>query len=230
MARTLPKQDDTGHFNDRVPQELRQRMLSAANAIKDDFIGEQRESYGSQDISAIYGYHISGFIPFQLGGYEISELYRSDVDSSYHFTKAQTDAMNKAQESCYASFAWDYKDELLASGITGEKLGDPDYGDIEKSGLENLFADYENDWFEPALLRCEIWVDDPNKEVWEIGNDDVKPESVFIRLGLNYMDQPYYRSASDETLFQFNIPVADFMALDNDTLVKMLNEKLATVE
>ena len=230
MSRAMKKEDDTGHFNDRVPQALRDHMHACASAAHDDFIGDAgSESFGVPNINAIYGYHVSGFIPSQLGGYEVTELYSSDTVSRYHFTKAQSESMAESEKYMYECF---YRDCI--SGLD-KRAGDPkidaktfSYSDLDAwPKLQNQFSEYENDWFEPALLRLEMWIDDVEPQI--IGNDRQQPERVFVRLGLNYRDQPYYRSASDETLFEFNIPVAEFLETSPDAFVETLKEKMKGV-
>lgn len=234
-ARKLLDADNTLHFNAKVSPALRLRLWEVAQAIKDDFIGDCRpgESFGTASINAIYGYHVSGFIPSQLGGFEISELYRYDQDPSYHFTSAQTDAMNKATDYMHESFARDYREQLEAYFKANNTEFDPkaiDYSIIEAAGLDNTFSDYENDWFEPALLRLEMWVDDAEHKQ-RIGiADNAEPQQVFIRLGLNYRDAPYYRTKSDDTLFEFNMTIADFFNTPPEAIIKMLEEKMKGVE
>lgn len=222
---------DTQHFNPVVEQALRDKLLELARVAKDDFIADlpsRAESYGTKDISAIYGYHISGFIPSQLGGFEVTELYRSDVDSTYHITKAQTDVMNKAQDHCYESFARDYKEELEKhyTGL-GQPMPEPSelsYSDFEAAGLENAFSDYESEWFEPALLRLEIWVEPMDKQRLGLA-DHTKPSHINICLGINYRDQPYYRAKSDETIFQESLPIDQVMRFTPETFTAYLADR-----
>lgn len=202
---------ETKHFDDKVPQNIRDRIAELVQAVHDDFISDQRDAHGCARIDEISGVPIPGFWPFQDGGFQVSEFYRSDIDSSYHFTPSQTDAMNEQQEYCYECFASDHKDKLLAAGISEEKLEDTDYRDIEKAELENEFADYENEFFEPALLRVEIWVE---------------KESVYCRLSVNYKDQPYYRSEYDETICEFNLTFEEALSITSEDFIKRLDKGL----
>lgn len=207
------------HFNDKVSPELQAKLKSLAEAVKDDFISDlntRAEGYGCRNIDEIYGYHISGFIPNQLGGYEVTELYRSDVDSTYHFTNAQTDAMIAREKDCYNSYRLDSPELNLAE--------DWSYDDLPEAN-QNEFSDYENEWFEPALLRANMWVDKLEGPSYGLGNNDVEPEAVYIALSLAYSDAPYYRrNSDDETLTQFSIPVAEFMTTDNTIIIKRLHD------
>ncbi len=234
MANALRKENETDHFNATVPQDLREHMLVCANAIKNDFIGNHGEALGTPNINAIYGYHISGFIPSQLGGYEISELIRSDTDTSYHLTKAQSEAMTASEKHMYGCF---YRDMRLGEHnrrADDLKLDEKNWCHADLDGnreLQRQFEDYENDWFEPALLRCEMWIDESKgQERNRIGNDDVTAEAVFIRVSLNYKDQPYYRTNSDETLFEANFSIDAFMKAAPETIVKFLEEKMKGVK
>lgn len=224
MTKPMKKENDnTEHFSPLVPETLRDKLFILAKAAKDDFISScGGGGYGCERINEIYGYHIPGFIPFQLGGFEISELHRSDQDTGYHFTKAQSESVDKAVVDMYKSF---YRDHNLKEKGIPEDYG---YDDIPDD-LQNTFADYENDWLEPALLRLSIWVDDNEHELGMMNNSK-NPTTVYIHLGLGYSDAPYYREKYDETLFQFNMPIDEIMAIEPDAFIKMLKEKLATVE
>lgn len=227
--------EQCSHFNDKVEQPLREKLLELATAAKEEFIADLPgwpEPYGTSDISAIYGYHISGFIPCQLGGFEITELYRSDIDPTYHITKAQTLAMDEAQKHCYECFWNELTDEerakLEAKGLTDSTYSYSDLEELDKeleTNLANEFSDYENEWFEPALLRLEMWVDRAEPETWRLGNDNSTPERVYFQLGLNYRDQPYYRSASDETIFKDSITIEQAMRFTPETFVKYLQDR-----
>lgn len=224
------KNDDIDHFNDKVSEALALKMFEVATKVKDDFISDcgSGEAYGCPNINTIYGYHISGFIPSQLGGYEVSELYRHDVDTTYHITQAQSEAASRQYDHMYESFYLDHKEELEKAGYTGEAK-DLSYNELPEE-LQNTFSDYENDWFEPALLRFELWVDDPeHKHI--IGIDPLAvPTTIHMCIALNYNDQPYYRTKSDETLFQFEVPVQEFMEKPSEHWITVLQEKMKTVE
>jgi hypothetical protein len=80
------------HFNHRTEKTTMDIVLSFALAIKDDFISEFRESALCQSISSLMGRAYDGYIPLQDGGYGITEHHTYSLgDSSYHFTKNQTD-------------------------------------------------------------------------------------------------------------------------------------------
>lgn len=227
---TLRKQaedDKYSHFNAIVPEALKHKLLELAEAAKDDFIADipgLPEAFGTADISAIYGYDPGGFVPFQLGGYEVSEFYRSDTDNTYHISNAQGEAMDKVQAHCYSCFAHDYSEKLLAAGLSDSQLESLDYSMIEAAGLNNAFSDYESEFFKQALLRLKIWVEDP-KDKGDVFQPGKLPASVYVQLGLNYLDQPYYRSKLDETLFEFNMTAKLAESLTGENFVRLLKAK-----
>lgn len=221
-------EDNTNHFNGNVPQALRNKLFELAEEVKSNFIADipgWPESLGTADIDAIYGYDPGGFSPCQLGGFRISELYRSDVDSTYHFTKEQTKEMNARQDRCYQDFANDYEKEIAAY-YKGLNQPVPDskelsYSDYEAMGLENDFSDYENDYFDPAMLSLEIWVDDSKAE-GSFVQTNKEPSNVYVRLSINYTDQPYYRNKYDETIFEFNMHIAEIETITNEGFIERL--------
>ena len=182
MQGNLSMKNDTDHFNDKVPQELREKLHLIAETIKHDFISDPYkghsnvEAFACPAISEIYGYHISGFIPSQLGGYEITELYRHDIDSTYHFTNAQTEAANEQERHCYESF---WRDFLSDNKRTTDPKLDKNftYQDLDAyPDVQRKFEEYESEWLEPALLRVQIWVNEKNASSLRIGNDLSFPE------------------------------------------------------
>jgi hypothetical protein len=229
MPKHKLQENDTDHFNANVPQALRDKVNALAILIKDDFIDDcgSGESFGNGSITAIYGYHISGFIPLQLGGYEISTLYRHDIDPTYHITKAQSESAHKQEKDCYESFARDYWEELTKEGVS---LPEGWCSEDLPLGMRETFYDYENEWFTPALLRCELWVDDDERKQRIGVSDDAMPSTIHICMGLNYRDQPYYRTQSDEQLFTLEIPVSDFMLTPIETYLQVIKEKMDKVE
>ena len=198
------------HFANSVYAELAAKIQNLAETVKEDFISDQSfDSYGCTNINEISGKSYDGFIAFQDGGFEVSELYRSDTDSSYHLTQAQTDTMNERQEFCYECFRSDNKELNLPE--------DYGYADIPEE-FQNHFTEYEAEFFEPALMRFETWVDRDQSQ------------SIFLRLSLNYRDQPYYRSKYDETLFEIKVTAEQFLSKDNEFFIKLFNRKMKSVK
>lgn len=217
------------HFNGSIPQDVREKIGSIAQIAYDDLISEYPdyggESYGCPNISPIYGYDPGGFIPFQHGGFEVTELYRHDIDSSYHITAGQSEAASRHEKYLYECFASDHKEELKSAGI------DPDSDDFNSESysipesLENEFSDYESEFWEPALMRFCIFVSKPGGDIW--GENDDKPRTVELSLSLNYSDAPYYREKhDDDTLATLSYDLPEFMALDPDKIISEFKTRI----
>lgn len=136
----------------------------------DEVIGRWPEFYGCERVDEIHN------------GFEWTEFTRFDCDTSYHITPAQTQSWNKQYENMLESFLHDHKDDLpddININNYWDKIRDDDK-------LESLFCEYENEWFEPALLRL-----------------SVQDDHVF--LSINYSDQPYYRYQYDEPILKVEL-------------------------
>lgn len=154
--------------------------------IREGF-GGWHESYGTNNINV------------RNDEYEISELYRNDTDPTYHFTRAQTERMNKSHAHMMECFARDHLDMTDAEAI--ENLS---YDDLTPAQQEKL-ADYENEWFEPCLLRITI-------------QDFCNRGEISIGVGINYSDAPYYRG-DDEVLFKREYDAEEFARVPNEQIV-----------
>lgn len=185
------------HFNPLVTKVMQDKLKALATHVKDYEIDsfQNTESYGDAAISEIYGVHIPGFIPFQLGGFEVSTLIRHDTDTSYHIG-GMTQSANDSFDYCFECWL---ADKELPKDTQRDSLTDAQWDD---------FGEYENDWFEPALLRFECWVS--QKE--DFKTDEKEVDKVFMRLSVNYADAPYYRSKRDETLYELEMSLKVFMA------------------
>lgn len=171
------------HFAPGVPEKTRRKLLEIAESVKENIMVTMgwKESFGSARIDEISGNPLPGFIPLQAGGYEVTEFFRSDTDSSYHFTPAQTKHVTALEHMLYKQFQEDHpelKDDWSFSELPEE--------------LQEEFSNTEAEWFEPALLRFEIW-------------SGGEHGGIFMRLSVNYTDAPYYRaSKGEETLIERN--------------------------
>jgi hypothetical protein len=78
------------------------------------------------------------------------------------------------------------------------------------------YQEYEREWFEPALLQLQIFVEgfDGN---WQRGN--LTEEIVTIRLSINYKDAPHYRENGAEDIKQVILSIDEFLAMPNDQIV-----------
>lgn len=125
----------------------------------DEVIGRWPESHACDCVNEVYN------------GFEWTDFYRSDIDSTYHITPEQTKVMESRSKTC-----WEYYCE--------ENNINPDTHCHDLTDDQcNDYGEYENEWFEPALLRLTI-----------------QDDHVF--LSINYTDQPYYRYQYDEPILE----------------------------
>ena len=128
------------HFNSVVSIELQNKVEAFALASFEDFISDFKESNSCSQIEPLFGIAQSGWIPMQLGGFTITEFYHNDMDSSYHFTKEQTD-FNQA-----------FYDDMVEHYKVDNDLEEIDYDD-------NDFQNWEAELFDSSMLRLVVYVD-----------------------------------------------------------------------
>ena len=138
------------NFKDAVPLVLQLKMKELAELINDNFraIRSNRgeSQTGESRLDEIQGNYVSGWMPRQDGGFEVSEWMVSDRDSSYHFTEKQTDWVNAQLNDCFDAFKSD-------NDI------DSDCDELTEDQREEFF-EYERDWFQDgACLQCQLFVD-----------------------------------------------------------------------
>lgn len=200
------------HFETNVNRALCEKMSIIAKNVADDFICDRQkiggETYGDSMIEPIYGIALSGYIPFQKGGYEVTAFCQQGTDSSLHITKKQGEFLEKLFENFCTDFA---KENNLPEDFKNCELSDE---------LQDVFCEAENELFVPALLRFELWIDDKQTE----------EAIVYYRLSLGYGDSPYYRSRYDETIFEGNLSVSSFMTTPPAGFVKMLVDKMQSFQ
>lgn len=210
------------HFNGSIPQNVREKIGQVALLAQDEIVDSSctgGEEYGSKHIDEIYGYDPGGFIPFQHGGFEVNELFRHDIDSSYHITAGQSEAAQRHEKYLYDCYASDRKEELKENGIDteAEDFDSENYSIPEE--LQNDFSDYESEFWEPALLRFCIFVSKPKFQDVFDQNENGK-RTVELSLSLNYSDAPYYRKKhDDDTLATLGYDLEEFMALDPEKII-----------
>lgn len=159
-------------------QERQKSILEAITERIDEIIGRWPESYGCNRIDEIHM------------GYEWTDLYRSDIDPTYHITSEQSRIMDIRLESCMEYF-------LEENNLNKETT----YCDLtEEQKLS--YSEYENEWFEPALLRVSI-------------------SQYEIEISINYDDIPYYRPQYDEFILKHEIDETDKI----DDIIKTLSKK-----
>lgn len=214
------------HFNGSIPQDIRERIGRIAEIVYEDLIGDlQRgENFACPNMDHIYGYDPGGFIPFQHGGFQVTELYRHDIDSSYHITEGQSEAAQKHEKYLYDCFASDHKEELKAAGIDTEAddFNSESYSIPES--LENEFSDYESEFWEPVLLRFCVFISKPDNDIW---GDTKGPRTIELSLSLNYSDAPYYREKhDDDTLAILSLTMDEFLGMEPEVIVSGFKERI----
>lgn len=193
------KIDDRKHFNAEVDSSLITKMYNLISEIDMGDVFTQSEFYDNDHtIQAIEGNYYDGYIPHQDGGYMINSLVRCDMESYYHETENQTNKMNELYDDMLDSFMADYN------------LSEIDYDDPE---VMNLLCDYDNEWFDPALVSVELFTD------YEA---DFNSQCVIIRSSINYMDAPYYREKYAEDIKLICYTINEFMGKSNEDIISEL--------
>ncbi len=201
----------TNHFADDVPQGIREKLLTIAEWVKDNRIsnhpnaGMGKEAYGCVNLNEISGKSYDGFIAFQSGGYTVTEPYANGWHSGSYFTEDEEKATDEQYQNMLEGFVRDnmglhYKEaQEWAKTLDCNALDEQTQDDI---------APYESDWFEPVLLRFQLWVEDS-------GN-------VYMEESINYIDAPYYRTGSDEVLHHQTFTQIDILTRTPEELIAML--------
>lgn len=179
------------NFKRNVPENIQKKIYDLVQSF--DF-HEQcntfKERFCCENFRRIMGNHQDGWMPNQDGGFEKNELYQSDMDSTYHFTQKQTDRMQDSYAYCVASFCRENNVDSIYD---------------ENDNLRDDFCEYESDWFQPALLQFQVFI-----------NGD----SVIARLAVNYQDAPYYRDKYAENIISLCYGVDKFMSMPNGEILK----------
>ena len=222
----------TDHFKACVKPALRDAMASLAELIQADFIDSPLRlkikgrglAYGYHEtlgiesrLEPISGVAYDGFIPFQAGGFEVTQFFRMDQDSSFHFTASQTDFMDSLARDCEKDFLTDTKRESFEYSEATEKE-QREYEDYERAYFENV---------DSALLRVELWREKPESEYLPSqGFVMLDYGRVFLRVSLGYRDSPYFRAKHDETIFELNMKERDFMRAGKKRILSIMFRKM----
>jgi hypothetical protein len=197
------------NFKSSVPVAIQTKLKALADMAENEWhntivLGNRR--YGSEGevrINEIEGNYVSGWMPKQDGGYSVENYYRSDVDSSYHFTEKQTDFVNEQSKQCFDSFL---SDNEIDSETEWDSLTDEQ---------KEEFSQYENEWFnDGALLQLQMFAEGFDNSMWS------KEKQITIRLSINYKDAPYFREKYAEDIKQVILSVDEFMAQDNKSIIQ----------
>lgn len=185
------------HFDKRVSIGVAEKCKELAEYAKDNLgMYPKAESFGCPNLDKIDGVEVSGFVPYQYGGYSVTELIRFDMDCSYHLTSGMTAYANKLYEDMLESFELD------------NKLESVEWDDLTEE-QRNELRDYECEWFEPAMLKFEVYVG--NKSYYD---DSIDLSHVYLELSVCYSDAPYYRSSIFAPLHSMTILCDDFIGMD----------------
>jgi hypothetical protein len=193
------------NFKSSVPSTLSSKIKAFAESVdfSETVAGNKRYGFeGEQRLSEIEGNYVSGWMPRQDGGFQISQWVQNDIDTSYHFTDKQTEFNNEQSEDCRKAFCMD---NGLDIDTKWEDLGED---------LEEQYSEYERDWFESALLTLEIFCNGYSETFPE------KEQTVIIRLAINYKDAPYYREKYAEDIKEIILTVEEFMNTENEEIIK----------
>jgi hypothetical protein len=189
---------DVSHFAYSVDIAVMKKLARLANAIMsgfDELVTGPQEQIIGPSLDVIHGRHVSGFIPFQDGGYSVSAFYRNDVDSTYHFTAAQTEFNNFQDDECYQSFILEHD---LPQGSTCSE-----WNESTQSGYHK----WENSYFEPALLTFDVYSKDGR---------------IMLHSHINYKDAPYYRASYTETIKDIELSESKFLKMPYAALIEMM--------
>jgi hypothetical protein len=200
----MKAQDDLLHFSPNANTAQAYKMGELAELIKDEFIGEQHDSYGMARIDTVSGNAYSGFIPFTNGGFLISEYYPLGISSGRFFTDGEREHAERLQADALAEFCRENEFD--------------DYDAIPEDRKEDLYA-FEDEWLrdQESVLCVELWTGH---------NQDAAPGMVTIRLSLNYKDAPYYRGKYTENLAEFQYTADEFKAVELSAIIDRLRSAL----
>lgn len=188
------------NFKKIVPENVQKKIYALAESIDFyDLIGGHHESMAEQQMSHIEGNYCSGWMPLQDGGFSVDQFYQSDINTPT-FTQKQKD---------FISDQYNYMLECFMSDNGIEEI------DYEDEALMNRLYEYENEWWQPALLQFQVFVERLDRF------DDHSPMQVVCRLSINYTDAPYYREKHAEDIKQVIYTIDEFMQLENNTIIEV---------
>lgn len=224
------------HFKTWVKPSTINAMANLAELIQSDFIDSPLqlrvkrkdgtlfyassclETLGMESrLEPISGVGYDGFIPFQAGGFKITQFFISDSDSCRHFTTAQTDFMDSLVADCAKDFLIDTGKESFDYSAASE-AEQAEWEDHERAYFDETSA---------AILRVELWRGD-HEEGYLPSQGFVTLDSgiIFLRVSVGYRDSPYFRSANDETIFEMNMHEEDFLRAGKKKILSRMFQKM----
>lgn len=187
------------NFKKSVPQNVQKKIHALAESIDFcDLISGHHESMTEQEISPIEGNYCSGWMPLQDGGFSVDQFYQSEIHMPT-FTQKQQD------------FISDQYNDMLECFMSDNGIEEIDY---EDEALMNRLHEYENEWWQPALLQFQVFAERVDRF------DDNSPLQVCCRLSINYKDAPYYREKYAEDIKQEIYSLDEFMKLENNAIIE----------
>ena len=198
------------NFKASVPSNIQTKMSTLSQAIFDNWdkivVGSMcNETQGEVRLDEIQGNYVSGWMPSQDGGFDISCWYRSDIDSSYHFTEKQTDFVNEQIKNCFESFLYD-------NGIDETEFNEQYDLETGNEDFRQEFCEYEMDWFKDgALFSVQMFLEGFGTY------DDGEGQHVTIRSSVNYKDE-YAREKYAEDIKVVTYKIEEFLALTEQEL------------
>lgn len=181
------------HFKKSVPKDIKDKLESLANLVELDYISDQvGDACGCVHNDEIEGYGRDGFIALTDGGYTVTEYYANSRSSGYYLSEKHEKSDEKYYDEIYKDFCEEMNIEQNAE-LTEEQ--------------QDLLSELEQGNQNETLLRFECWVNN---------------KTIFLRLGANYLDSPYFRSKYDEILKDITISFAEFPKYHNETLARKI--------
>lgn len=197
------------HFENHVPAELQQKLFEIVEEVNATFFNDYcAENFGEGQVEEISGIGYSGFIPLQDGGFSCSVFCHNSTDSTYDIHPDQSKYNEKSYQNMLESFAHDCLEKSFSEAKEWAK--NLDWQELSEETRERLY-EYETEWFEPALLRFEIWVD--------------RNSRVFWRLSANFRDAPYYRSSMDSTICEGTLAQESVLNCNVFAFLKLMKVK-----
>jgi hypothetical protein len=198
------------NFKASVPATVKTKINELAEFIQSNFrdvVTARIESMGDVQLSEIEGNYVSGWIPRQDGGFDVSLLVDSGIDSSYHVTKKQTEFVNEQEKNCFESFLSD--NELDRNEMS--------WDDLTEEQKEE-YCDYQNDWFsDGALIQIQMFASGYPGSYWE-----EKEQTITVRVSINYKDAPYFREKSAEDIKTLILSESEFLETSIDDIAKQI--------
>lgn len=200
------------NFKSSVPNAVQVKLMFLAQGIESQFdnivsaFSSRSESITDVSLNEIEGNYVSGWMPRQDGGYDVSQMFRSDLDSGYHFTEKQTDFVNDQSKNCRNTFL---AERGYESDTSFHELPDE---------LHEEYSEYENDWFQDgALFQVQMFANGYPGSFWE-----EKEQTINIRVSVNYEDAPYFRERDAEDIKTLILTESEFLAMDNADIINQI--------